>query len=116
MAFRVGFETEFVLLRTPLFTSDLDNLAREAVDRSLYCQSSALQESAPGVSWRTMRGLITTARHLGQTDMLMLPRDLMATSRIMHGYSSCQCGCKCQGGVWLVAEWQVVAGMQHYSQ
>ena len=38
VAFRVGFETEFVLLRLPI-PSDLAKLASSAVDSSLYCQS-----------------------------------------------------------------------------
>ena len=49
VAFRVGFETEFVLLEEPISDSDIDNLASVATDNSLYCQSSALNAAAEGV-------------------------------------------------------------------
>ena len=55
VAFRVGFETEFVLLRLPI-PSDLAKLASSAVDSSLYCQSSALEAAAKGALQVTMRG------------------------------------------------------------
>ena len=52
VAFRVGFETEFVLLDKYAAPHKLDNLAAAAIDNSLYCQSSALEDSAGGASCR----------------------------------------------------------------
>lgn len=58
VAFRVGFETEFVLLDKYAATCKLDNLASAAVDNSLYCQSSALEDSAGGGSCQMAHGPI----------------------------------------------------------
>lgn len=56
VAFRVGFETEFVLLEEPVSESDIDDLASVATDNSLYCQSSALNAAAKGVLCLAMHG------------------------------------------------------------
>ena len=77
VAFRVGFETEFVLLNKHAAPHNLDNLA--AIDNSLYCQSSALEDSAGGALCR-----LAHWAHCGIADRLTLPHNPEATS---HTYA-----------------------------
>ena len=47
VGFRVGFESEFVLFRDALGAAP-DGELPKAVDRTLYCQASGFDASAPG--------------------------------------------------------------------